>query len=98
MFFNGRYRPICGHFFWDNNIGATLFCQQLNGNSYKGKVTRRTDITLESDALSIGKCNEGDQLLSCSGGCNENELGSLCADCDAGSPASIEIACFTGKY
>ena len=38
-----------------------------------------------------------DQWLSCSGGCNDLGTGQGCAECDANSPASIEIKCFQGK-
>ena len=27
---DGKWSPICGPGFWDNNIGATLFCQKLD--------------------------------------------------------------------
>ena len=38
-----------------------------------------------------------DTWLSCSGGCNDLGTGQGCADCDANSPASIEIKCSQGK-
>ena len=29
---DGSWAPICGHWFWDNNYGARLFCRQLGFN------------------------------------------------------------------
>ena len=98
VFVNGVWLPICGHWFWDNYYGAGLFCQKLTSNVHStGKVIRRTDKPLESDGIRIGGCLRYDDWLSCSGGCNDLGIGQGCADCDAGSPASIEIKCSHGK-
>ena len=92
------WSPICGHWFWDNDFGATLFCQKLTSDpTSTGYVIRRTDKPLEKDAIRIGKCLSNDQWLSCSGGCNDLGTGQGCADCDANSPASVEIKCNQGK-
>ena len=29
FFWNDKLSPICGKWFWNNQIGATLFCQKL---------------------------------------------------------------------
>ena len=98
MCLNGIWSPICGHWFWDTDFGANLFCQELTSNpASTGQVIRRTDKPLEKDAIRIGKCLSNDQWLSCSGGCNDLGTGQGCADCDANSPASIEIKCSQGK-
>ena len=98
VFLNEIWSPICGHYFWDNNVGASLVCQKLTSNpASTGLVIRRTDKPLEKDAIRIGKCLSNDQWLSCSGGCNDLGTGQGCADCDANSPASIEIKCSQGK-
>ena len=39
VYFNNQWTPICGHWFWNNNIGATLFCQELGYNS--GVITKK---------------------------------------------------------
>ena len=98
VFLNGIWSPICGHWFWDTDFGANLFCQELTSDPVStGQVIRRTDKPLEKDAIRIGKCLSNDQWLSCSGGCNDLGTGQGCADCDANSPASIEIKCSQGK-
>ena len=35
---DGKWTPICGHWFWDNNYGARLFCKQLGYNN--GRYTK----------------------------------------------------------
>ena len=39
VYFENQWTPICGHWFWNNNIGATLFCQELGFNS--GVITKK---------------------------------------------------------
>ena len=98
VFLNGIWSPICGHYFWNNDFGANLFCQRLTSNpTSTGNVIKRTDKPLESDGIRIGGCLRYDDWLSCSGGCNDLGTGQGCADCDANSPASIEIKCSHGK-
>ena len=98
---SGIWSPICGHWFWDTYFGANLFCQELTSNpASTGKVIRRTDKTLEKDAIRIGRCLSNDQWLSCSGGCNDLGTGKGCNkydNCGAKQPASIEIKCSHGK-
>ena len=90
---NGKWSPICGHWFWNNNNGATLFCRKLNPIFKSGKVIKRTNKKLESDAVRVGMCRNNDQWLQCKGGCNDLGKGNGCAKCDAGQLASIEIKC-----
>ena len=102
---NGRYRPICGHYFWDNNYGADLFCKELDRKYRSGKITAGYSgvfgvYNLGSDAIRIGKCREGDSWLRCSGGCNDNQVGGQCpsirtgnGQCTAGARAGIKIEC-----
>ena len=100
VFLNGIWSPICGHYFWDTDFGAQLFCQKLTSNpASTGQVIRRTDKPLEKDAIRIGKCLSNDQWLSCSGGCNDLGTGKGCNNidnCGANQPASIEIKCYQG--
>ena len=62
VYFNEKWVPICGHWFWDNNIGATLFCQKLGFES--GIINERFELT--NDGLRVGKCDSGDAWLQCS--------------------------------
>ena len=101
VFLNGIWSPICGHWFWDTDFGANLFCQRLTSDpASTGQVIRRWDKRLEKDAIRIGNCLSNDQWLSCSGGCNDLGTGKRCNNidtCGAKQPASIEIKCSQGK-
>ena len=94
--------PICGHYFWDTNYGADLFCQKLDPKFTSGIVSKSHGRRLASDGVRIGKCQQGDQRLkSCTGGCNDFGIGNElfgCANCEAGQLAAVEIQCFTGMY
>ena len=80
VFYNNRWTPICGHYFWNNNIGADLFCQQFNQGYLSGTINKGTvsEYTLNTDALKIGQCNKGDSWLGCTGGCNNLQVGGQC--------------------
>ena len=88
VFWNGNWAPICGHWFWNNNYGATLFCQKLDSSFTSGIVIRREDKPLESDGLRIGECREQDHWLSCTGGANELDNPSCGGGCSGGSGCS----------
>lgn len=38
---DGMWSPICGHWFWESNIGAKLFCRKLNSKYVYGTVVKR---------------------------------------------------------
>ena len=63
--FQGSWYPICGHYFWDNNNGATTFCQKLGFGS--GVMHRQRD-AYSKDSMPIGKCLAGQDLTSCTSG------------------------------
>ena len=97
IFWTNSWVPICGHFFWNNHIGANKFCQRLgydqghvSGNG-KGE-------SYSIDAFKIGKCNDDDNWLQCGGGCNDYDVGGTCSndvnmDCSAGQLVKINITC-----
>ena len=94
---DGVWVPICGHWFWDNSYGATLFCQQLDPKFVVGTVMKANK-RLEADGIQIGKCRSSDAWLACTGGCNDLVIGKGCANCRAdSSKAMIEIECKEGK-
>ena len=95
IYWNERWSPICGHHFWDNDIGASLFCQQLGFGS--GKIKQKY-LTLPSDGLWVGGCRDGDKWLQCSNPkCNQLKIGGQCNDspgyCDKGVKAAFSIEC-----
>ena len=97
--FNRQWVPICGHWFWNNDIGASLFCQKLGFES--GNIKNR--LTLPSDGLTIGQCNKGDKWLECSyKDCHKLQIGGTCnngGSCSKGQKAAVSIDCINeGTY
>ena len=101
---HGLWWPICGHFFNDNDHGATLFCKQLNSKYERGIIVDKsmTD-TIPMQSVMVGNCTENDtrasNLKSCSGGCNKYGLGRDCANlsCSAGHGQRVKITCILKK-
>lgn len=94
IFWNGIWSPICGHYFWDNQIGAMLFCQKLGFED--GRVSgQRSGNSYTSDSFMVGKCNKGDTWTKCSGRCNRCSLGNCHQGpkCTRKQPVKIEIKC-----
>ena len=100
IYFSGMWIPICGHYFWNNNIGATLFCQQLGQKT--GIVKQESiagQVPLPDDGFRIGECNENDTWQQCTGGCNDHTIGgTLCSDCRSGAMAGLRIECSNGNH
>ena len=69
LYQNGIWSPICGHWFWDNQHGATLFCQELKGKLYTGRITsNRYTQTLASKGVNVGRCDKNDKsIMECTG-------------------------------
>ena len=96
VFWNNLWSPICGTWFWDNNNGATKFCEKLG---YDSGTVKRKSRKYDVKSFKIGKCNVNDQWDDCSGGCNDYSLGGNCAQgssitCDENDDQiSISIEC-----
>ena len=89
VYWEGRWSPICGHCFWDNNYGATTFCKKLGHPSGSFE---RTSKTYPSNALKVGKCRSGEDLTACTEGCNDRYVGDG-NDCSQGNTVGIKITC-----
>jgi hypothetical protein len=63
--YKGKWYPICGHYFWDNNDGATSFCKQLG---FSSGVRGKRGGTFNIDAMPVGKCKAGQRLNQCNAG------------------------------
>ena len=90
FYWNGKWSPICGHYFWNNQEGSISFCKKLG---YVGGNLTKTKGTYEDDAITVGRCEANEDLESCSGGCNDKIIGNGCLDCRAGKEVSIKIEC-----
>ena len=92
VFWEKKWRPLCGHWFWDNNNGADSFCQRL-GYSY-GEL-ERTNSAYDEDAIRLGRCNSNEDFLSCSNGCNDKGIGDggNGCKCSAGNNVGFKLSC-----
>ena len=79
--------PICGHYFWDNNHGATAFCNKLG---YPKGTVHKTRHRYSENSIRVGKCKEGQYLMACTDGSNSYKTG---GNCSAGKKAGIRITC-----
>ena len=90
VFWANAWRPICGHWFWDNNNGAKSVCQRIG---YSNGVLSRTNGAYFEDAIRLGRCNSNEDLLSCSSGCRDKGIGNGCSSCGRGNRVAIRIYC-----
>jgi len=68
IFYAGTFYPICGHYFWDNNIGASTFCRHLGFK--QGEKQRAYGVKFSKDAVSLGSCYQKDRFPRCTAGGN----------------------------
>ena len=78
VFWNSQWYPICGHYFWDSNVGASLICQKFGYQS--GRVFRKPEEKYSVDSFKIGRCNPGDKWENCTGACNDYRIGGYCGN------------------
>ena len=57
--------PICGHYFWDNQHGATTFCKKLG---YSGGKQEKANAKYSEKSIVIGTCKAGQDLAECTKG------------------------------
>ena len=90
VLFNDQWVPICGHVFWDNNVGYNKFCQEKGFKS--GKKAHR--VPLNADGLRIGLCQEGDTFPNCTSAKNNKMVvGDDQWQCHKGKDAGLVIDC-----
>ena len=88
---DASFHPICGHFFWNNNHGATAVCVAL-GFGYG--VSVRTNAAYNRDAMPVGECHAGEALDICSAGGNAfGDLSYNGGSCRSGNSIGVEIIC-----
>ena len=90
--FEGEWYPICGHYFWDNNDGATIVCQKLGFDS---GTLQQVRAPFTKDAMYVGTCNPGEDLTSCTAG--GNHWPTVLDDCKSGQPVSATVTCQGGS-
>lgn len=75
VYYGGEWYPICGYYFFDNNVGATTFCKMLGFDV--GTVQGKEKIgsgphfqsglavpTYNKDAMPVGVCTSPGQALT----------------------------------
>merc|ERR1712187_722117 len=93
---HGRYYPICGHYFWDDNGGAESVCNSLGFTYAKLQVTKDAYST---DAMPVGRCHEGESLDQCTAGGNAfGDLGKTYGwfgndNCRKGQKIGVKVVC-----
>ena len=89
FFWDRKWSPICGWSFWDDNVGATTFCNKLG---YKSGTVNKVQNRYPVASVRIGKCGDGDELTACTAGGNflYSQNDKYCYPQDA---YSITIAC-----
>ena len=97
IYWKGLWVPICGHYFWNNQIGASKFCQKM-GYDYGIVSGIGLGESYTIDSFKLGQCDTDNAWLQCSGGCNDYEIGGKCnddinMDCSAGQPVKSNITC-----
>ena len=91
VLYQGNYYPICGHYFWDNNNGATIVCKMLGFDSGKHK---KVGDAFNVDAMPVGNCKPGEELTKCTAGGNAwGNFDYKNGYCKKGSSVSVEVIC-----
>ena len=86
--------PICGHYFWNNNHGASTFCKKLG---FLSGSQVRTEEKYGKDAMPVGGCSPAQSLTQCTGGGNAwGNLGYNNKQCGAGKSIGVKIVCTGG--
>ena len=84
---DGKFSPICGHGFWNNQYGADAFCQALG---FTGGTLSKDRGKYQQDALMIGTCNRFDAIHQCDGGYNSYKFPGRCR---VGNNVKVSVAC-----
>ena len=92
LFWAGKWSPICGHWFWDNQEGAKAFCRKLGYSNGALKIpkTGKQNEKYEIDAIEVGRCNVDEAIDSCTA---KNNHYMNTENCKATSHVKIIITC-----
>ena len=91
VLYQGKYYPICGHYFWDNNGGATAVCNFLGFKNGKMAITQAK---YSEDAMPVGICKAGEGLTKCTGGGNAwGNFNYINGGCKKGQGVGVTVTC-----
>jgi len=92
VLYQGTYYPICGHYFWNSNNGASIVCKLLGFN--RG-LQRQTWNKFGVDAMPVGDCKPGEKLTQCTGGGNDwGNFDDRDGWCKKGKEVGVEVTCY----
>lgn len=99
IYVSGVWRPLCGHWFWDNDKGANTACRSMGYDSGTVSGTAKTvsSVNIAVDAWWPGKCGTDEPIGSCTRGTNtdsdsvRNTVGT--GKCGAGTSSVVKISC-----
>jgi len=85
VYASGAFYPICGHWFWNDDGGATAVCKKLG---FASGTHSKTRVQYSMDAASVGRCS-GDDLTSC----DVMTFGVNNPSCTAGNSIGVKVSC-----
>ena len=89
--YRGRWYPVCGHYFWDNNHGAATACRQLG---FIDGTANRTHNSYVENAMPVGGCQPHEDLAKCTA--RGNAWGNFDyrnGFCKVGNQVGVQIVC-----
>ena len=91
LFYGGKWSPICGHYFWNNQDGAKAFCQELGyTNGRLSEYDEYGEGKYDQDAIEVGQCRSGESINSCTSSNNKYKKTGWCKK---GKEVKITISC-----
>ena len=91
ILYQDKYYPICGHYFWDNDNGATTVCKLLGFASGK---RAKSLVAFDVDSMPVGDCKPGQQLTQCTGGGNAwGKFDDRGGWCKKGKKVGVTVTC-----
>ena len=88
LFWDDKWYPICGHYFWNDNHGVDAFCRELG---FSSGTRRISNSNYGEDAIKVGSCKAGEDIASCTG---EQNFYRVDSDCRPGTGNNaFTIAC-----
>jgi hypothetical protein len=91
IFYAGTFYPICGHYFWDNNYGASTFCRHLGFKQGERRISRAT---FPKDSIGLGRCHKTDRFPLCTAGGNSwSNLKIRDCWCCKGRRIGVQVRC-----
>jgi len=79
LFWDDKWFPICGHYFWNDNHGVDAFCRELGFTTGSRKIS---NANYGEDAIKVGACRAGEDIRSCT---REQNFYRVDSDCKPGT-------------